>query len=189
MCASEKELVQRCIKGEEKAWAEFIQRYRALIYSVIVRFESDPESREDLFQDVCLRVSTRLHMWNPEMARLSTWLFTVTRHVCLNYIEKKEREREGFGEFIEESKDLPITSSEGQLRAQLEQVMDEVLSDLEKLVVSLTFFNGLTGHKIAGFFQAVGQSMSEATINRIKNTALKKLGEEWKNSGPDLYNV
>ena len=72
------ELIERCLHGEQDAWAELIARYQRLIYSVARTFCLEPEDAADVFQYVCLE-------WYQHLGRLRdfqtlpAWLMTVTR--------------------------------------------------------------------------------------------------------------
>ena len=79
--ANERELVERCRRGEEAAFQELVDRYKDLVFAVIARTVQDRTRAEDLAQDVFLRVHRGLPYFRGE-ARLSTWLYRIVANVC-----------------------------------------------------------------------------------------------------------
>jgi RNA polymerase sigma-70 factor (ECF subfamily) len=81
MDPSERELVERCRVGDERAFQELVDRYKDLVFALIARTVQDRSRAEDLAQDVFLRVHRGLPYFRGE-ARLSTWLYRIVANVC-----------------------------------------------------------------------------------------------------------
>lgn len=79
--AHERELVERCRRGEEAAFQQLVDQYKDLVFAVIARTVQDRAGAEDLAQDVFLRVHRGLPYFRGE-ARLSTWLYRIVANVC-----------------------------------------------------------------------------------------------------------
>jgi RNA polymerase sigma-70 factor (ECF subfamily) len=79
--ATERELVERCRRGEEAAFQQLVDQYKDLVFAVIARTVQDRTRAEDLAQDVFLRVHRGLPYFRGE-ARLSTWLYRIAANVC-----------------------------------------------------------------------------------------------------------
>ncbi len=82
--AQDHELINACLAGDETAWALLIQRYRRLIYTIPLRFGMPPAAAEEIFQEVSLILLRKLHTLRDQ-ARLSAWIVTVTRRVCMKH--------------------------------------------------------------------------------------------------------
>lgn len=80
--ASERELVERCRRGDEGAFQELVETYKGLVFALIARTVQDRSHAEDLAQDVFLRVHRGLPYFRGE-ARLSTWIYRIVANVCL----------------------------------------------------------------------------------------------------------
>ena len=78
----ERELVGRCQRGEDSAFAELVDRYKNLVYAMIYRMMTDRTQVEDLAQDVFLKVHRGLPYFRGE-ARLSTWIYRIVANVCV----------------------------------------------------------------------------------------------------------
>lgn len=79
---TERELVERCRRGDEGAFQELIERYQRLVFALIARTVADRSRTQDLAQDVFLRVYKGLPYFRGE-ARLSTWIFRIVSNVCM----------------------------------------------------------------------------------------------------------
>jgi RNA polymerase sigma-70 factor, ECF subfamily len=79
---NERELVERCRSGDERAFQELIDQYKDLVFALIARTIQDRSRAEDLAQDVFLRIHRGLPYFRGE-ARLSTWIYRIVANVCL----------------------------------------------------------------------------------------------------------
>jgi RNA polymerase sigma-70 factor (ECF subfamily) len=77
----ERELVERCRRGEVGAFEELVDRYKNLVFGMIMRAFPDRSQAEDLAQDVFLRIHRGLPYFRGE-ARLSTWIYRIVANVC-----------------------------------------------------------------------------------------------------------
>jgi RNA polymerase sigma-70 factor (ECF subfamily) len=78
---NERELVERCRRGDEGAFQELVDRYKTLVFALIARTVQDRSRAEDLSQEVFLRIHRGLPYFRGE-ARLSTWIYRIVANVC-----------------------------------------------------------------------------------------------------------
>jgi RNA polymerase sigma-70 factor (ECF subfamily) len=78
---NERELVERCRRGDEAAFQTLVDQYKDLVFGLIFRAVQDRSRAEDLAQDVFLRVHRGLPYFRGE-ARLSTWIYRIVANVC-----------------------------------------------------------------------------------------------------------
>jgi RNA polymerase sigma-70 factor (ECF subfamily) len=78
---NERELVERCRRGDEGAFQELIDRYKTLVFALIARTVQDRSRAEDLAQDVFLKIHRGLPYFRGE-ARLSTWIYRIVANAC-----------------------------------------------------------------------------------------------------------
>jgi len=87
----ERELVERCRRGDEGAFQELIERYKDLVFALITRTVRDGSRAEDLAQDVFLRVHRGLPYFRGE-APLSTWIYRLAANVCAQFLARRPPE-------------------------------------------------------------------------------------------------
>lgn len=79
---NERDLVERCRRGDDGAFQELVDRYKDLVFALIARTVQDRSRAEDLAQEVFLRVHRGLPYFRGE-ARLSTWIYRIVANVCV----------------------------------------------------------------------------------------------------------
>ena len=76
--SGDRDLIRRCIEGDQEAWKQLVRRYERLIYSIALRICRDSETAADVLQQVCLELYQRLDEVR-NTATLASWIATVTR--------------------------------------------------------------------------------------------------------------
>lgn len=85
----EQHLVEQVIEGDRDAFINLIERYERLVQHVVFRMVKDDRDREELCQDVFMKVYRYLDSFRFE-SKLSTWIARIARNTCLNHLEKKD---------------------------------------------------------------------------------------------------
>jgi RNA polymerase sigma factor (sigma-70 family) len=83
-------LVKQCLSGNEEAWSTLIEKYKALIYSIPVKYGLPPHEAAEVFQATCVELLTRL----PELREpraLPKWLMQVAHHQCYRWKRQQQR--------------------------------------------------------------------------------------------------
>jgi RNA polymerase sigma factor (sigma-70 family) len=83
-------LVKECLSGKEEAWSLLIEKYKALIYSIPVKYGLPPHEASEVFQATCVELLTRL----PELREpraLPKWLMQVAHHQCYRWKKQQQR--------------------------------------------------------------------------------------------------
>ena len=83
-------LVKECLAGNEEAWSLLIDKYKALIFSIPVKYSLPPHEAADVFQLTCMELLTRLPQLREPRA-LPKWLMQVAHHQC--YRVKRQQQR------------------------------------------------------------------------------------------------
>src|SRR5215471_3466445 len=113
---SDEELVEACLKGHQDSWSELIRRYKQLVYSVIRKYDVEPEDALDIFQAVCLELFTGLPRLREAQA-IPKWIITVTSHQCLRWKQLHRRQpvnRDSIAEYTDVAVELDAKRFEQQ---------------------------------------------------------------------------
>ena len=101
------DLVARCRRGDQEAWAELVNRFSRYVYAIAVRVYRLPEpDAEDVFQDVFTRTWEHLDELRDDLA-VWPWIATLTRRLCVDRLRAGAREAPA-----EEALELEGTSDE-----------------------------------------------------------------------------
>lgn len=83
-------LVKECLEGNQEAWSRLIDKYKALIYSIPVKYGIPGHDAADIFQATCMELLTRLPELRDPQA-LPKWLIQVARHKCYHWKQQQKR--------------------------------------------------------------------------------------------------
>ncbi len=87
---SDDRLLKQCLAGEEQAWSQLVERYKALIYSIPVKYRLPPHEAADVFQATCMELLARLAEIREPRA-LPKWLIQVAHHKCCSWKRQQQR--------------------------------------------------------------------------------------------------
>ena len=87
---SEQRLVKECLCGSEEAWALLVEKYKALIYFVPVKYGLLQQEAAEVFQATCVGLLQRLPELRGPQA-LPTWLTLVAHHQCYRWKMQQNR--------------------------------------------------------------------------------------------------
>lgn len=80
---SESELLAAAAAGDERAFAAIVRQHADAVYGHALRFFGNRQAAEDATQEVFIKVFRTIATFDGR-ARFSTWLYRVTRNVCLD---------------------------------------------------------------------------------------------------------
>jgi RNA polymerase sigma factor (sigma-70 family) len=135
-------LVKACLAGSEDAWSQLIDKYKALIYSIPVKYRLPPHEAAEVFQATCVELLHRL----PELREpraLPKWLMQVAHHQCYRWKRQAQRIVSRDAE-----PDLPEPETPAIAESLVQQTQDEqmlrdavaALSPQCRRLVQLLFF-------------------------------------------------
>ena len=76
--------------GDERAFEEIINRYMDKIYGFALRTTRNPSDAEEVFQDVFLTLSKKLHTFRGE-SKFSSWLYRVSMNTSYMYLRSHKK--------------------------------------------------------------------------------------------------
>ena len=82
-------LIQAFTKQDQTAFTHIYDNYSGALYGVIYRMVEDKEKANDILQEAFIKIWKNSSKFNPEVARLYTWMHTICRNTAINYQKKK----------------------------------------------------------------------------------------------------
>jgi RNA polymerase sigma-70 factor (ECF subfamily) len=173
-------------QGDTAAFAQLVDKYKQPVINLAFRTLRDLTEAEDLAQNVFVQVYKSARRYEAS-AKFSTWLFTITRNLCLNEIRRRSRHRaESMDASHPEQEDQPLHQFEDKqtaspperlLHGELEAKIEEALGDLpenQRLAIVLCRQDELSYEEIA---RVLGCSVSaiKSLIHRGRETLKQKL--------------
>lgn len=141
---SDQELIQRCLAGDELAWSVLVDRYKNLVYSVILKYGTLPDEAADLFQSVWLDAYHDLAKLRDESS-VRSWLAVLARHKCFHWKRRKVRQesREVAGLNEEDLEDVVTTTPTFMEELERDQLVRDATRELTprcQEMIRLLFF-------------------------------------------------
>jgi|SRR5690554_3422786 len=98
---SDTELVKLIVgSGQTEYFSILYDRYAPFIYNKSYSFVRNEEEAKDLTHDVFIKIYVNLFTYKGK-SELFTWIYSVTLHTCIKYINKKKNLKITFSENLE----------------------------------------------------------------------------------------
>ncbi len=151
-------LVKRVADGDAVALEGLYDRYGRPVYSLALRMLRDPETAEELTQEVFVRLWRYAATFDPQRGRFSSWLLGITHNLALNEVRRQQsrpRKADLPGDDDERADD-PVDASADSAEAAWLNIRRQALVDAMKQLpeaqrraIELAFFEGYTHVEIA----------------------------------------
>ncbi len=171
-------LVKKILDDNTQAFTMLVKQYQHLVVHMIGRLIHDKEDREDLCQEVFLKVYQKLADFNFQ-SKLSTWIATIAYRTAINYLQKKKIMITGDVEDAALERKFTISPESPDslfARKDLRQFVHQQIEKLPvqyKTVLTLYHLEGMNYEEIREVTQ-----MPEGTVKNYLFRARKLLKEQ-----------
>ena len=169
-------------KLTDELFGELFRRYQTRVATWSGRLIRDPGRGMDLAQEIFLRAYRYRHTFRGH-ARVSTWLYAITRNHCLNAIRKLEidplaRLEEFPPNLPDAMGDIHANTENAQAFERLWSIINETLTAMEKRVMALHYGHELTLEAITRACHLSNPSGAKAYIVNAKRKLKRVLQED-----------
>ena len=172
---ADNDLLKAIARGDETALADCYDRYRVILFSLILRILHDRPEAEDVLQEVFLQVWRRAKDFDESRGRAFTWLVTIARSRALDRL----RARGPAARFSSERELGPTNAvadaAAEALKSEESEIVRRALAELpadQRRALLLAYFEGLTQTEIAA---RLGDPLG--TVKTRMRSGLMKLRE------------
>lgn len=179
-------LVLAAIEGDQKAYAELMDRYRDAIYFMLLKMINNKSDAEDLTIEAFGKAFKNIKQYTPNYA-FSTWLFKIATNNCIDFIRKRkanvislDQNQDEFDSGPVDIQSSSLDPEENMIKKQKAILMREVVDQLKpryKELVELRYFQQFSYDEIAdklnlplGTVKAQLFRARELLFNILKNT-------------------
>jgi RNA polymerase sigma factor (sigma-70 family) len=128
-----KRLIDEIVAGNIQAFQIIIEQYERLVSHIVFRMVTNQEDREDICQEVFLKVYRHLGSFRAQ-SKLSTWIAKIAYNSCINYLEKKKipliddifPERESIKSFSEDTTLPDVLAEQGDIHDRLHHEIENL---------------------------------------------------------------
>lgn len=176
-------LIKLIVQAQSEALDELYDRYNRLVFSVAFAIVGDRSVAEEITLDVFVQVWKHAATYQPDRAKVSTWLIAITRHHAIDILrwQKSRPETDSLNWDGISLRDGPLVHNlEEHLeltiqRQRVREALDQLPQDQRETLV-LAYFKGRTQSEIS---EALQQPLGTIkTRIRLGMQKLRKLLEE-----------
>ncbi len=135
---SDKELVERCLQGSERAFETLVDRYQKVVFNVAYRMLNDYDAAEDITQSVFIKGFEKMRSFNPKY-KFFSWLYRIAVNETLNYINQRKHLEELGPNMVSPRKSPERAYQEAELSRNVQTALME-LEPKYRMVLVLRHF-------------------------------------------------
>ncbi len=164
----EKQLVRQVLSGSDSAVRMLIGKYERLVIHMVARVVKDDMDREELCQDVFIKVINKLDGFNFD-SKLSTWIATIAYRMAVNFAKKKKIDQVDIDQVVFDiGEEAEITEKE-DMKQFILKLVDQLPVNY-KTVLTLFYLDGFSYPEIVEITE-----MPEGTVKNYIHRARTKL--------------
>jgi RNA polymerase sigma-70 factor (ECF subfamily) len=150
---SDEELLHAIARGDEQALASLYDRYRVILFSLVLRILHSRDDAEDVLQELFLQIWKRASDFDEARGRPFTWLVTLARSRAIDRLRSlNARERTVTEAARVAGTDEWVDAVDDAIRSEESEIVRRALAELpeeQRRALLLAYFEGLTQTEIA----------------------------------------
>ncbi len=121
-------LISRCLRGDQVAISELVGRYRAQVYGLCLRMLGQHHDAEDVLQETFLRAVRSLRNWDSSR-EFGPWLLAIAGNRCRTALAARRRRPAAVAELGEWMDERRVDPPGGQVVEEVRSVLSELRED------------------------------------------------------------
>jgi len=130
------ELVQHAIDGDQKAYAELMERYRDAIYYMLLKMVNNASDAEDLTIEAFGKAFKNIKQYTANFA-FSTWLFKIASNNAIDFMRKKKLNNVSIDETLRDTDAVPVNIRSEQPTPEESLISEQKIVMLRNIVAKL----------------------------------------------------
>ena len=174
------DLMEMMARRQMDALGELYDRYGRLVFTVAVHVVGDSETAEEITQDVFLRAWEGAASYRADVAKVSSWLVSITRNRAIDELRRRGvRPEKAHVDWPDDPSQDPMEElvEKQNTEETVEQAMQQegirrAVTSLprdQRVVLNLAFFKGLSHSQIADLLgEPLGTVKSRVRLAMLK---------------------
>jgi RNA polymerase sigma-70 factor (ECF subfamily) len=130
----DKELMERCVKGDRRAFETLLVRYEKPVYNAAYRMLHNADDARDVTQTVFLKVYENLDQYDPAH-RFFSWVYRIALNESINWLKKSNRQEALDYETADQGDGPEAMASDEQLGEGMEAALMRISSDYRAVII------------------------------------------------------
>ena len=146
------DLLHSIAHRDEQALASLYDRYRIILFGLLVRILNSREEAEDVLQEVFLQIWRRAGDFDEQRGRPFTWLVTLARSRAIDRLRLLGARQRVAESAARDTYDEVSDAATDTLHSEQREIVQRALAELpeeQKRALLLAYFEGLTQSEIA----------------------------------------
>jgi len=130
------ELVQQAVAGNQRAYAELMERYRDAIYFMLLKMVNNAADAEDLTIEAFGKAFKNIKQYTANFA-FSTWLFKIASNNAIDFMRKKKLNNVSIDETLRDTDAVPVNIRSEQPTPEESLITEQKIMMLRSIVAKL----------------------------------------------------
>lgn len=174
MGVDETDLIKQSVSGDESAYQLLLEKHLPSLSNYVMRMTANSAEADDIIQETFIRLWSLGSRFNPEKARLTTWLHNIAHNLCIDHFRKHKRMA---GDLVERN-DPEVAGPEETLHQQglIKNVQEAMMSipERQRSAIIMCHYQGLS-NKDAALILDVSVDALESLMARGRKKLRKLL--------------
>ena len=144
-------------------------KYKDKVAAYLRNRTRSAEDAEDLCNDIFMKVFQKLDSYSESQAKLSTWIYAITRNAVIDYYRTFHISEELSGTEVDDTDGVEETVLSRETLTRLAEALKK-LPEQQRDIIVLRYYKGYTLQKIAGMM-----NLSYGAVKLRHSAALKTL--------------
>jgi len=169
-------VIEKVLQGDVNSFSYLVEKYNKLVAHIVFRMIYNQTDREDICQDIFLKVYQNLPQFRGE-SKMSTWIGKISYNCCLNYINRKKPVVKN--QSSQEWEEMPTEIPDPGWQTEQDDRFNRIRTEIEKLpvqyraILTLYHLEGMSYHEIGEVM-----NLPEGTVKSYLYRARQQLKEE-----------
>lgn len=174
----DEELMAAVRSGDETAYQEIVRQHIKAISHYAFRMLGNQKDCEDITQETFLRLWLNASKWQPEKARLSTWLHRIAHNLCIDHLRKSIRTEEQAepGDLFEQEQGSGATDKDKDERVRKLNAAIAALPESQRSALMLCHYRNFSNREAADIMNISVKAL-ESAISRARRTLRDQLSD------------
>jgi RNA polymerase sigma-70 factor, ECF subfamily len=143
-------LIEQVSRGDRRAFANFYDLTAPVVFGVATRILKDRSSAEDVTQEAYIQIFDQARRYDPSAGSVTGWVATIAHRRAVDAVRSAEARRkrehaQPVTPVVDETSETAVLQDE---RRRVQAALGS-LSDLQREVIELAYYGGLTYREVA----------------------------------------
>lgn len=169
-------LINAISNGDTVAYAQLVNRYKDLVYTLALRMLKHKEEAEEVAQDTFIKVFKSLDKFKGD-AKFSTWIYRVAYNTCLDRIKKNKKHFNDIAidEITFNKLDTIDNALDNLIKAEKHQLLKKCINKLPEessALITLFYFEELSLDEISKIINVEANTVKVKLFRARKKLAI-----------------